>query len=286
MKAPRRAWQGVRLGLCLLLVAPVASASGAPGEAGPAGWRELEEGLWLGTFAGPRQASLAGDSTIRILRVDPGRFELVLLNASASADRASKTPRQWAHDHGLVAAINASMFQSDFRKSVSLMRTRSHTNNPRLSKDNSVLAFDPLDGGLPPVQIIDRTCQDFAQLSERYGTLIQSIRMVSCRRRNVWQPREDKWSTAAIGMDGRNRVLLIHVRFPYSTHDLINVLLDLPIDLQSAMYVEGGPQAQLYIESGDLALELVGSPGIGFPLDDGLARALPLPNVIGVKRRP
>ena len=178
------------------------------------------------------------------------------------------------------------MFQSDFRTSVSLMRTRSHANNPRLSKDNTVLAFDPLDAGLPAVQIIDRTCQDFDDLGARYGTVVQSIRMVSCHRHNVWQPRDDKWSTAAIGIDGADRVLFIHVRSPFSTHDLIDLLLGLPIDLQRAMYVEGGPQAQLYIESGDATLELVGSHGIGFPLDDGLARPLPLPNVVGVKRKP
>jgi hypothetical protein len=266
-------------------VALALSAPAAAEEATTAGWQELESGLSMGTFAGP-ETGLAGDSMVRVLRIDPARFDLVLLSASAFADHASRTPRQWARDHGLVAVINASMFQSDFRTSVSLMRSRSHTNNPRLSKDNSILAFDPLGEGLPPVQIIDRTCQDFAGLGPRYGTVVQSIRMVSCHRRNVWQRREGKWSTAAIGTDGRGRVLFIHVRVPYGTHDLINVLLELPIDLQRAMYVEGGPQAQLYVESGALALELVGSPGIGFPLDDGLARPLPLPNVIGVRRKP
>jgi hypothetical protein len=283
MKALRRVWQAGCLGLFVSLVAR-SVAPGAASDGRPAEWKELESGLALGTFTAAR-SSLGDDATVRILRIDPARFDLVLLNASASADRASRTPRQWARDHGLVAVTNASMYQSDFRTSVSLMRSRAHTNNPRLSKDNAVLAFDPLEEGLPAVQIIDRTCQDFAALAPRYGTVVQSIRMISCRRRNVWQPREDKWSTAAIGTDGAGRVLFIHARPPYSTHDLINLLLALPIDLRHAMYVEGGPQAQLYVESGGAVLELVGSPGIGFPLDDGLARPMPLPNVVGVKRK-
>jgi hypothetical protein len=282
MKTPRRAWQEL-LGLVLpLLALAVAAAADEPNRSG---WKELENGLALGSFPAG-QSAVSGDSMVRVLRIDPARFDLVLLNASAIPDHASETPRQWAQERGLVAVINASMFQSDFRTSVSLMRTRSHANNPRLSKDNAVLAFDPLEEGLPAVQIIDRTCQDFDDLVARYGSVVQSIRMVSCHRHNVWQPRDDKWSTAAIGTDGAGRVLFIHVRVPTSTHDLINLLLDLPIDLQRAMYVEGGPQAQLYIESGDTTLELVGSPGIGFPLDDGLARPLPLPNVVGVKRKP
>jgi hypothetical protein len=272
----------VVLGLVLPLATVAAAAADDP--KGP-GWQALENGLELGTFADGESGGGA-DSMVRVLRIDPNRFDLVLLSASAISDHSSETPRQWAHEQGLVAVINASMFQSDFRTSVSLMRTRTHANNPRLSKDNTILAFDPLEEGLPPVQIIDRTCQDFTDLGGRYGTVIQSIRMVSCHRHNVWQPRDEKWSTAAIGIDGAGRVLFIHARRPYSTHDLIDLLLALPIDLQRAMYVEGGPQAQLYIESGETTLELVGSPGIGFPLDDGLARPLPLPNVVGVKRKP
>jgi hypothetical protein len=270
--------------LCLLAAGWIAAAASATAAAA-GDWRELAAGLELGTFpVSPADSPV--DAEIRILRVDPARFELVLLNASALPGGDSKTPRQWAREHGLVAAINASMYQSDHRRSVSLMRTRSHVNNPRLSKDNAVLVFDPLDASLPAVQLVDRTCQDFEGLRERYGTLVQSIRMVSCRRHNVWQPRDEKWSTAAVGVDGAQRVLFIHAGTPFSTHHLIDVLLALPIDLHAAMYVEGGPQAQLFVETDGFSLELVGSPGMGFPLDDGLARPLPLPNVIGVRRKP
>jgi hypothetical protein len=248
-------------------------------------WQRLEDGLDLGVFTAPLPSD-GGDSKIRVLRIDPTRFELRLLNASASKDGRPHTPREWSRQHGLVAAINASMYQADYRSSISLMRTREHTNNARLSKDKTVLAFDPLDASVPPVQIIDRSCQDFTGLQSRYGTLVQSIRMVSCTRRNVWTQGPDKWSTAAIGMDGKGRVLFIHVRSPYSTHDLIDLLLALPIDLRSAMYVEGGPQAQLYVSSGGHELELTGSHAATLLLGEGAVPALPIPNVVGLVRRP
>lgn len=238
----------------------------------------------LGTFEAPSPSD-SGDSKIRILRIDPNHFELKLLNASASEGRAPLTPREWSRQHGLVAVINASMYQEDYRSSVSLMRTRAHTNNPRLSKDKAVLAFDRLDPGVPPVQIIDRSCQDFDSLRNRYGTLIQSIRMVSCSGRNVWKQGSDKWSTAAIGMDPAGRILFIHVRSPYTTHDVIDFLLALPIDLRNTMYVEGGPQAQLYVSGGGQEVELVGTHAATFLLGDGTVPALPLPNVVGVIRR-
>lgn len=110
--------------------------------------------------------------------------------------------------------------------------------------------------------------------------------MVSCTGRNVWKQGPNKWSTSAIGMDTKGRILFIHVRSPYSTHDLIDFLLALPIDLRNTMYVEGGPQAQLYVSSGDRQLELTGNHTATFLLGDGTVPALPIPNVVGVVRRP
>ena len=70
-----------------------------------------------------------------------------LLNSSAAPDGSRLTAKQWAERFGLVAAINASLYQTDHRTSVSLMKSRTHTNNPRLSQHNAVLLFDRLDDG-------------------------------------------------------------------------------------------------------------------------------------------
>jgi hypothetical protein len=247
-------------------------------------WEPLEPGLELGTFhAAPAGAS--AEAVVRVLRIDPRRFALRLLNASATSDGTPHTARQWCERHGLRAAINASMYQADYRTSVSLMRTRAHVNNPRLSKDNAVLAFDALSSDVPPVQIIDRSCQNFDALRTRYGTLVQSIRMVSCERRNVWTPQPEKWSTAAIGTDTHGRVLFIHVRTPLATHDVVELLLALPVALKNAMYVEGGPQAQLYVESRGRRFEFVGGYDAGPIGSETLLEAAPIPNVVGVSPR-
>jgi len=247
-------------------------------------WRELEPGLHLAELVAPQEAEI-GDSMIRVVRIDPAHFELKLLNASASAQGRSKTARDWAEQNDLVAAINASMFQKDYRTSVALMKTIGHTNNAWLSKDKAVLAFDPISNGLPTVQIIDRECQDFESLKEKYRSMVQNIRMVSCDGRNVWAQQPRKWSTAAVGMDRQGRVLFVHARSPYSTHDFITILLNLPIKLKNAMYVEGGPEAQLYVKSGESEFEWVGSFETGFNEDDHVTVAWPIPNVIGAARR-
>lgn len=248
------------------------------------GWVKLEPGLEFGIFPSPR-ASEVGDSLIRVLRIDPRRFESRLLNASASGHGSPLTAKEWSRHNNLVAAINASMYQTDHLTSVALMRTKTHTNNPRLSKDKAILAFDRQSQNVPLVKIIDRQCEDLSVWSKNYGTLVQSIRMISCKNKNVWSQQPRKWSTAAIGTDSQGMVLFIHVRSPYSTHDLINILIEMPLKLLRAMYVEGGPEAQLYVRSGGKEYEFVGSYETGFNENDSNTHAWSIPNVVGIARR-
>jgi len=248
------------------------------------GWQKLADGLELGIFDSPLPAEI-GDSKIRILRIDPGRYELKLLNASVSKEGRSLSAKQWCRQNGLVAAINASMFQADYKTSVSFMRTRTHVNNPRLSKDMTILAFDRLGTGTPEVKIIDRQCEDFKLWKNKYGSLVQSIRMISCKGKNVWRHRPQKWSTVAIGIDKTDRVLFIHVGSPYITHDLINILQELPLDIARAMYTEGGSQAQLYIKTGVHEYEFVGHSEIDFSNKANSLFSWPIPNAVGISLR-
>jgi len=277
--------------LCCTLIAVTLTAAGADQQsrktaAGAAsGWQKLADGLELGIFDSPQPAEI-GDSKIRILRIDPGRYELKLLNASVSKKGRPLSAKQWCRQNGLVAAINASMFQEDFKTSVSLMRTRTHVNNPRFrKKDMTILAFDRLGTGVPEVKIIDRQCEDFKIWKYKYGTLVQSIRMISCKGKNVWRQQPQKWSTVAIGIDKTDRVLFIHVGSPYSTHDLINILKELPLDIARAMYTEGGPQAQLYIKTGAHEYEFVGHSEIDFSNNTNPLFSWPIPNVVGISLR-
>jgi hypothetical protein len=273
--------------LLTLLVSlnPIAGAADQqPGEnvAGiDSAWQKLAPGLELGEFKAPL-ASEFGDSKVRVLRIDPQHYRLRLLNASASKNGRPLSAKQWSQQNGLVAAINASMYQEDYKSSVSLMRTIAHVNNPRLSKDMTILAFDRKDADVPLVKLIDRQCEDIKVWQKKYTTMIQSIRMISCTGENVWAQQPQKWSTAAIGVDEQDRILFIHVGSPYSTHDLINILKKLPLDIARAMYAEGGPQAQMYINTGQHEYEFVGSYEIDIQGDMKKLISRPVPNVVGI----
>jgi len=244
-------------------------------------WLKLAPGLDLGVFVGSEK-TVRGDSKIRILRIDPQYYEFRLLNVSAIKNQELLSAKDWARRYGLVAAINPSMYQENNSSSVSLQRFRGHVNHSRLSKDRTLFAFDSLTPSVPKAQIIDRDCQDLQALDKEYGGMIQSIRMISCNRENVWEPQDKVWSATVIGSDEKGRILFIHVRTPFTMHGLVDMLLELPIGLQRAMYTEGGPEAQLYLDAGGHEFEFVGkyTDSEGNIGENGFA--WPIPNVLGV----
>ncbi len=247
-----------------------------------AGWKRLDRGLYFGEFKSP-QISEIGDSMVRVLRINTKYYRLGLFNASEPGQGHLLTAKQWCQKNGLIAAINSSMYREDYKTSVSYMRTKDFTNNSRLSKDKTILAFHPKKKGVPEVKMIDRECENFKTWKNNYHSFVQSIRMISCKGKNVWVQQSEKWSTAAIGTDNKNRILFIHVQSPFTTHDFINILQKLPLGIKRAMYVEGGPEAQLYIKNGKSEYEFTGISNRAVVNANGIS--WPIPNVVGVIKK-
>lgn len=245
-------------------------------------WTPLAPGLELLEVTSP-VPSTVGDSTVRVVRVDPERWELELAMAMREEHGPISAP-QWAERHELAVVINAAMFEPSGR-STFFMVDGAVANNPTLRADKDVLAFGAVASGTPPVAIIDRGCDDFAVERKKYTTFVQSIRMLSCDGRNVWSQSTRIWSHAAIGVDSSGRVLLIHARSPWSTHDFIDIVRALPLDLARLQYAEGGPEASLAVKVGPHEHSLVGSYETGFFESDANTRAWSLPSVIGVRAR-
>ncbi|MEN6439858.1 MAG: phosphodiester glycosidase family protein [Syntrophobacter sp.] len=245
-------------------------------------WKEADEGLLVAEFDPPGKSG-NNSSTITVVKVDPKNYSFRLLCAS-ELGREKFTAREWCERHQLLAAVNAGMFQEDGFTSVGYMRNFNHVNNPRLGKANTILAFNPVEDGMPEIQIIDRECRDFSTLRPKYQSFVQSIRMISCDGQNVWSQQNSRWSTLAVGMDTNGYMLFIISRTPYTVHDFIEMLLALPLSLKSAMYLEGGPQASLYLSTPRMNLERNGV-WEGFEENSGFQFALPIPNVIGIARK-
>ncbi|MBI5547609.1 MAG: phosphodiester glycosidase family protein [Deltaproteobacteria bacterium] len=249
-------------------------------------FRPLEPGLELAEVQLPVRSSV-GDSTVTVLRIDPARFSLTLLAAAPSTGSRSRTARAWVRNHGLAAAVNAGMFEPG-GKPTGFARKGSAVLNGRWKAGyQAALAFGPRKEGLPAVRILDKDCDgDLQVASAGYEHVVQSIRMIDCRRRNAWGVRKQRYSSVIAAVDTRGRLLLLHCRSPFVMHDYIAQLLSLSaLDLQRALYLEGGPEASLYVEAGGRQVQRVGSFETGFNENDENRELWDLPNVIGVRRR-
>lgn len=272
----------------IVLSASLASALCLPlaaGAAGPAegAWVALGGGLELGRFTltgfGPPPAQ------VQVLRVDPRRWELKL-HGLPSGESGGYTAREWSRREGFAAAINAGMYQEDYRTHSGYMQADGTVFSRGRNSYLSAAAFDPVDPRDAPFRIFDLEDDPLDSVISRYRRVVQNLRLVKQPGKNRWEPQESRWSEAALGEDRQGRALLIFSGTPLPLDRLIDALLALPLEIVAAQHLEGGAQAQLFVAAGGEPLELVGGYEGVFPATDVNRPARPIPNVIGVRRRP
>lgn len=247
-------------------------------------WKIIDEGLSFIQFHLPRSFGISAGK-VDVVKIDPNIYQMKLLCASQYGHK-KHTVKEWCEDFQLVAAINAGMFKTDSMTSVGYMKNYQHINNHHVVQDYmAVLAFNPVHDSLPPAQIIDREFQDFDHLKKGYNSLMQSIRMVDIHGKNVWSRQPNRHPIAALAVDQNGNVLFIFCEQPYGVHDFITFLLERPLFIYNAIYLEGGPPAQFYLKVKGLKIDRKGQDQ--FPFTGIHSSKHTIPNVIGiVKKQP
>lgn len=221
--------------------------------------------------------------TLTLVRIDPKKYPPRLLTAEEHG--GPRTVAAWAKQFRLAAVVNASMYDPK-GKSVSLMVDGDRVNNGRDdAKFGGILAFGPVGKGdaAAPVTILGRSCGsvDVASVRRSYRTVIANYRLLDCDGRAIGWKDEKIYSAAAIGMDRDGQVVLAHARAPHRMDELAKILAAPELRLTSALYVEGGPEASLYVASGGVTVNEVGSYETGFREDDTNVAFWDIPNVVG-----
>jgi len=248
-------------------------------------WRTLAPGLELREFLVPDQiGDLAGQQGgMAVLRINPDDYDLAL--GSALSTGRMRSMQEWALQSGFVAVINAGMFRADDRlRSTGYMRDAGVVVNSFLHPGyGAFLAFQPRDPSLPSLRWVDRKTEpDWQAVLTTYDGVIQNYRLISRERENLWEHNELRHSGAAIAMDQSGRLLFIHCRPRLSMHEFAQALLDLPLDLIGAMYVEGGADAAMYVGVKGFVGRWVGEYQSDF-FQGSNKNFWPAPNVLGIR---
>lgn len=250
-------------------------------------WQELERGLFYAEFDAP-QKSKVNDSKLSILKIDPKYFSFELLAASEH-DSLRRTVEQWSNDFNLAAVVNAGMFNlSDHITGTGYLCNYSHVNNGKIRENFRAMAmFNPKSSVYPAMNIVDMEIENWEEIRENYNSAFQCIRMIDCNQKHVlWKPRIPiSSSMCVLATDIKGNILFVFSRSPYTANNMSIMLLSLPLHIYSAMYLEGGPEASLYVSAGDTIIGKIGSwVSRTYPNDEN-DHFWELPNVIGVKRK-
>ena len=250
-------------------------------------WKILEKGLFLSELKAPRITRI-GDSKITILKIDPKYFDFQLV-AATEVDSLQRTVKEWCELKGMIAAINAGMYGGINKISnVGYMKNFNHINNPDFKENyKAIAAFNPVDESLPPFKIIDTENENWETYKDKYQSFSQSMRMINSKTEPMhWkQKRKMRSSMVVLGVDKKGNVLFIFSRSPYTPNEFSKILLKAPLQIQSAMYLEGGPESSLYLNNGEIIVEKIGSYVSRTFAHDKNQQFRKMPNVIGIKRK-
>ena len=177
--------------------------------AAPLQLEELAPGVEYGTTPWIEKAAI-GDGLLQVVRIDPKKVELRVGLASREGVK-NRTAGEWADGLGLMVAINAGMFATDYRSNVGYLRSGTHLNNASWNKYQSVLAFGP-----GSALMADLDVPDAKKRLAPVQTVIQNLRLIRAGGINVWRPAARKWSEAAVAADEQGRILFLFSRSPLS----------------------------------------------------------------------
>jgi len=250
-------------------------------------WKTLDSGLFYCEIDAPEK-SILNDSKLSILKVDPTKFDFNLLTATEFGQHPRTAP-QWAEEFKMEVVVNLSMYQYNKGQTAKAYCINyNHINNSNFSGYyNALLAFHPVKQQDATFEIIDMTCRSWSDVKNDFYSFCQSMRMIDCNRMPMaWDKRPGQsCSMVVASTDIEGFIYFIFTRSPYTHPQMIGFLLNLPLQLTTTVYLEGGPETSLYIATPDTTISKFGCYVSKTYERDDNAEFWKIPNVIGIRKK-
>ena len=247
-------------------------------------WKNLADGLQYIELDAP-QKSVVNDSKLTILKIDVHKFDFEFLTASEHGKKL-RTAEEWATEFDKTIIINAGMYSyNKMHSNKGYMKNYKHLNNPvKSGYYNGILAMHPKDKKKPPFEIIDITYHDWEKVKTQYHSLCQAMRMIGEKGEGMEFAKRPNQSCSMIltAKDDAGNVYIVYTRSPYTHRAMIGFLQGLPFNISTTVYLEGGPEASLYINTGDTVIAKFGSYVSNTCDNDDNDHFWKIPNVIAL----
>ena len=230
------------------------------------------EHLVLGTAANP----------FILVRINPAVYEFVLCMASEKGESLSF--KDWALEHNLHVAINASMYLPDEKTSTGYMQSATHSNNERIgSRLGAFFVAEPFDlENSPRVAIIEKGDSEWEKRIQEYRIRVQNFRLLGRDGTVPWKKNKKPGSIAAIGQEDNGNIVFMVSVLPLTVPEFARIARLLVPRLANAMYVEGSVKVGMYLHDGEEAHIWQGRKNIVYTPAPQDTR---IPNIIGVVPR-
>ncbi|NOY94585.1 MAG: phosphodiester glycosidase family protein [Deltaproteobacteria bacterium] len=225
-----------------------------------------------------------GDRQITLVRVDLRRYRLRFV--TEAREGARRTIPRWVADEGLAGATNAGMFLPSGRSVGFMQRAGEVVSNRIVSRFRGLLAFDPRQRSRAGLTLTGPACgQSLERARRAYRNVLSAYRLLDCHGGAVGWNNRKRYSAAGVGVDREGRAVFMHTRTPYRMDRLSRMLAAPELGLRGMIFVEGGPEASLYVHAEGVQLALMGSYEDGFHENDDNHIFWDVPNLIAFEAR-
>jgi hypothetical protein len=249
-------------------------------------WKNMMDGLQYVELDAPDKA-VVNDSKLTILKIDVSKFDFEFL--TRSEHERARTAEEWATEFDKNIIFNAGMYRYNRTQSnKGYMKNYKHLNNPTKSAYfNAMLAMHPKDKKKPEFSIVDITLEPWEKIRNEYHSLCQGMRMISGNGEAMEFSKRPDQSCSMIltATDNIGNMYVVFTRSPYTHRTMIKYLQGLPLNLRTTVYLEGGPETSLYINTGDTVIAKYGSYVSNSCNNDDNDHFRLVPNVIALKKK-
>lgn len=249
-------------------------------------WKQLMDGLQYAELDAPDK-SVVNDSKLTLIKIDVRKFDFDFL--TASEHRGARIAPDWAKEFDQNLIINAGMYKYNKAQSnKGYMKHYSNLNNPVKSEYyNAMLVMHPNDQSKAPFAIYDITKEPWENLKKHYQSLCQGMRMIDGDGNGMeFSKRPDQSCSMIIAAtDTDGNFYIVFTRSPYTHRTMIKYLQGLPLNIRTAVYLEGGPETSLYLNTGDTVIAKYGSYVSNTCDNDDNDHFRLVPNVIALRKR-
>lgn len=223
-----------------------------------------------------------GPSAIAVLRIDPARVHLSVRHYSGEPEGRPLSIVEWQRRTGAIAVFNAGQYYPDYSY-MGLLVSNGRTVSARLHPTfKAALVAEPRAGSAPRAQVIDLEKHPIDPKKPGWREVAQSF-MLFDRGGNIRIRKSGQVANrTVVAEDRRGRLLVITSEGAYTLHDFATLLRDSPLQIEHAMSMDGGLEAELCVHAGDFRYASFGPWPSDTVTPEAMGAQVPLPAVVAV----